>query len=917
MNPERWDKIKEIFSQAADLPPADREFFLSSYPNSEAAIIDEVRRLLAADENPRFEKPIAIVSPLWNERETQKDAGKQIGSYRIIREIGRGGMGIVYEAVREIDDVAQKVALKILQPGVASGTLLSRFRRERQILAALEHPHIARLLDGGSDADGTPFLSMEFVDGIPIDEFCDQKNLSVPERLRLFLQICAAVSFAHSRLVVHRDLKPPNILVTKDGAVKLLDFGISKILSDEQSLLGQTVTRFGMMTPAYASPEQIKGEQLTTASDIYSLGLILYELLTGAKAYAFPSDRADEMAKIICASEPVRPSSVVLGSARNTKSSTAKNGAPRTSDKASMTNPKSLRGDLDNIVLKALRKETSRRYVSVEQFAGDIRRHLNGLPVIARPATFFYRVEKFITRNRLSVIAGMLIFLVLAGGIAATSWQAYRAEQQRQIAERQKRNAEQRFRQVRELANNIVFKYYDEAQKLPNSTVMRQMFVDDSLAYFNSLAEDASADDGLKSELARTFLRIGAVQGRPSSPNLGNTSGALENYRKGIELLEFLAESSGDTRLQGDLIAAYTDYAVILRQSGNKAESAEIFQKANALAEKYAQSSPNDETLFLKIVVLYLFYGEILPIGAAEGENIPVFSKVIELSENFLESQPGDLRASNYLAAGCERKGDQFLILARSARERGEYEAAKRYLAEAQKLYKRYLAISENLTRTHPGNVISPALYASANASQAAYLIETAEFDKALSNLQKSLDFYGALLEKDDAHVGLKTYVADIEGKFGIIYYRTSKTKKAESKFARAERLIDKAVQTDPNNFDFAKQRAQIKFSRADELLRLKNVKQARRHYTQAYFELREIAKVKDPEYARSLEATFSEKLGDCLAAESDGRKATFEYEKALAIWQKTPALNIYGNIEKDKAFLIEKKLNNAKINST
>lgn len=543
MNSQKWQKIKAVFGEAVELSAAngERERFLESQSRTTAGeIISEVRRLLAADEKNDVFQPVADVARLWHDAEGEAAvpdlAGAEIGGYLVRREIGRGGMGLVYEARRKGEDFSQTVALKLLRRGMDSDALIRRFRRERQILASLEHPNIARMLDGGRAADGTPYLAMEYVEGAPLDVFCAGQNLSVNERLRLFLQICRAVSFAHSRLVVHRDLKPSNILVAADGSVKLLDFGIAKILSPENDSSNQTVTQLGMMTPRYASPEQISGAFVSTATDVYSLGLILFELLTDAPAYEISSNRPDEIAKVICEVEPVRPSSVVNGSRQTTKNRTAENEGHRTKGKRYTTNPKSLRGDLDTIVLKALRKDPARRYASVEQFANDIRRHLDGLPVIARPDTFAYRVSKFIRRNRVSVIAAMLVFVVLAGGIAATGWQAYRAERQRKIAE-------QRFRQVRELANNIVFKYYDEAEKLPNSTRMRQMFVDDSLAYFNSLADDASSDDQLKSELARTFLRIGRVQGRPISPNLGDTAGALEITAKASNCLNLWSKN--------------------------------------------------------------------------------------------------------------------------------------------------------------------------------------------------------------------------------------------------------------------------------------------------------------------------------------------------------------------------------------
>lgn len=916
MNPEKWRKIKENFNRAMDLPLAERESFLASFSDSDMAA--DVRKLLAADEKNNFANPIAGVAHLWREEdeEATEQIGEEIGGYRILREIGRGGMGMVYEARRDAEDFSQTVALKILRRGADSTELLRRFRRERQILASLEHPRIARMLDGGRSADGTPFLAMEFVAGKPVDEFCNDENLNVEQRLRLFLQICDAVSFAHSRLVVHRDLKPSNILVTGDCAVKLLDFGISKILSEEENTNNRTITQFAMMTPQYASPEQIKGEPITTASDIYTLGLILYELLTGVRAYSFPTHHAAELAKIISESEPVRPSSVVRDANRwsvENKNSTKRNeertkdDGPKTNLKSQSLNPKSLRGDLDTIVLKALRKEPSRRYSSVEQFAGDIERHLDGLPVIARPDTFSYRMEKFVKRNRVYVMTGALIFFTLAGGIAIAGWQARRARQQQ-------RAAEKRFNQVRELANNIVFKYYDEAEKFPNSTAMRQMFVDDSLSYFNSLAQEADTDDALRSELARTFLRIGRVQGAPSSPNLGRTAEAIENYRKGIDLLEPIIGKSEDTTLRGDLVRAYADYAVVLRQSGNQAEGENALRQAIALAEKLSEAARNDEKLFAKITPVYLFYGESLPVGIGADESIQAFDKVIDRCEQFLALQPDNLRAKNYLAVGCENKGNAFLVLARAAREDEDFEAEKKYLDEAGKSFERYIEIAGNLLLTNSGNVIAPALYASANVSQASYFTETAEYAGALRNLQKSLDFYGTQLEKDNAHIGLKTQVADIEQRFAVVYFRLGEIEKAERKFARAFELMDKAIEIDPKNFDFAKQRVEMKFNYAEEFLRRKDTKKARRLYEKAFVEFFEIAKTVNPEYAQSAQANYLEKLGNCFLRENSTQNAIAEYRKAAEIWRKTTPLNLSGTVQKDKPLILEKKISRLRL---
>ncbi|HRH44383.1 MAG TPA: serine/threonine-protein kinase, partial [Pyrinomonadaceae bacterium] len=848
MNPEKWQKIKELFNQAVEMSPTECEIFLQNLADAE--IRSEVLKLIEAEKQNNFAEPVANLSNLWREGFAENYIGKEICGYKIIREIGHGGMGIVFEAVRQKDDFSQTVALKLLKKGMDSDAMLRRFSNERQILASLEHPNIARLLDGGRSEEGTPFFAMEFVNGIPFNEFCNEKDLSISQRLRLFLQVCSVVSFAHSRLVVHRDLKPSNILVTADGIVKLLDFGISKVISNEADYKTQTVTSLGMMTPKYASPEQISGQIVSTSSDIYSLGLILYELLTGVSAYNFPNNRPDEIAKIICEREPQRPSSVVSGQWSVTSENTDSNHGQSTNPKSKITNPKSLRGDLDNILLKALQKLPARRYASVEQFANDIQRHLEGLPVIARPDTFSYRLEKFVKRNRVYVMTGTLLFITLIAGVAATSWQAYRAEKQRKLAE-------ERFNQVRELANNIVFKYYDEAEKLPNSTPIREMFVKDSLAYFDSLSQDSNADDLLKSELGRAFLRIARVQGRPSSPNLGQTSQAIENYRKGIEILEPIILKSSDTTLQAEFLVANADYAVVLRQNGRIEESNKFYQKAISIGEEFLRLNPENEMIASRLAVSYLFWGNSLPVGFAENENIWAYKKVIGICEKLLQKNPNDLRLNNYLIGAADSKATALLALAKSAQFDENFELEKKYLAEAKSLLERNIEISKKLVHLYPNQVLPPATLAAAELSYATVLIETEEYEKALPILQSSEKIYRKSLEMDKVSVGQKLEVSTVEQRLGTIYSRTGKANQADSLFGSSFKYLDYLVEKDAENFDFIKTRGEAKFNYGDELLRRGESEKARQVFQKAFDEMFETANKKDTTYAKSLQALY------------------------------------------------------------
>ena len=530
MIPERWKRVEALFEQALETPEAERSQFLQKIDDE---LRPEVESLLSAhgqaflDEPDRFFSSEGIDSLL---------AGETIDRYRIIREIGRGGMGAVFLAERADDEYQKKVAIKLIKRGTDTDSVLRHFRNERQILASFDHPNIARLFDGGTTESGLPYFVMEYIDGLPIDEYCNTHALSVIERLKLFREVCNAVSYAHRHLVIHRDIKRSNILITAEGVPKLLDFGIAKILQqgDGAEPLA-TMTGMRVMTPEYASPEQVRGKPMTTASDVYSLGLVLYELLTGQLPYRFTSRSPHDVARVITEQEPTRPSTAVKG--RDSRIGPNRTDFPDSSDSRFTLHPsRSLRGDLDNIVLLALRKEPERRYQSVEQFSEDIRRHFEGRPVHARKDTVGYRAAKFVRRNKLALAAAALVLVSLIGGIIATSWQAH-------IATREKARAERRFNDVRKLANNVLFDYHDAIKSLPGATKVRERLVKDALNYLDSLAGEAHGDPALQRELAAAYERVGDVRGGGSSGNLGDIGGAVESYTKALRIREALHRS--------------------------------------------------------------------------------------------------------------------------------------------------------------------------------------------------------------------------------------------------------------------------------------------------------------------------------------------------------------------------------------
>ena len=426
-----------MLHNALEADARDRHELLARECGSDVGLRREVESLIASyEQDERFLEGGSAA--LERRDEDEWFAGRRIGPYELTREIGRGGMGTVFLASRADAEFRKWVAVKLVRRGMDTKQILSRFRQERQILASLEHPNVARLLDGGTTDEGLPYFVMEYIEGEPIDRYCSARRLATVDRLRLFRAVCGAVQYAHQNLLVHRDLKPGNILVTPDGVPKLLDFGIAKLLKPElyDYTIAQTVAPMRPMTPDYASPEQVRGQAITTASDIYSLGVLLYELLTDRHPYELNGKGMGELERAICEQEPEKPSAVVRAS-RQRRGFTRRTPRPSYPPSAELYKlPKRLTGDLDNIVLMAMRKEPHRRYPSVEQLSDDIRRHLEGLPVGARKDTFGYTTGKFIRRHRAGTIAAIMIVATLIAGVLGTASQARRARQQRDRAER-------------------------------------------------------------------------------------------------------------------------------------------------------------------------------------------------------------------------------------------------------------------------------------------------------------------------------------------------------------------------------------------------------------------------------------------------------------------------------------------------
>ncbi|MGH9747665.1 MAG: protein kinase domain-containing protein [Candidatus Acidiferrales bacterium] len=600
MMPEDWLRVRSILEPALELNPPDRSRFLDDVC-TDAVLRRDVESLIELHEQAGTDflnsPPIPAEFAGDDDAQFHLTPGSRVGAYKILGEIAQGGMGAVYRAVRADGQYTQEVALKVLRSGSGAELTAARFRNERQILASLDHPNIAKLFDGGTTADGRPYFVMELIDGLPITAYSDQRMLSIEARLKLFHAVCTAVQYAHQRLVIHRDIKPTNILVTPDGIPKLLDFGIAKVLDPNLRAPNSTVTAgLWMMTPEYASPEQLRGEVVTTATDVYSLGLVLYELLTGRRAYRLDGKSPHEMAQLVCSFEPQRPS---LAIGRDDSVPSEESQPRKAADLCSLRGcsparlKKQLSGDLDTIALMALRKDSSRRYASVEQFAEDVRRHLDRVPVTARDDTAWYRVSKFVGRHKAGVAAGVIVSLTILGGLALILHEAQVAREQAAIARQQRARAERRFNDVRKLANSLMFEVHDSIKDLPGATHARKLLVERAQEYLDSLSQEASGDLALQRELADAYDRVGDLLGYTGAANLGDFDGAQRSYKKALAIRESAAASApGDAQAQGELLNDYFRMSFVRQDAGDFPGALSYLQKALPVAQKLAATHP-------------------------------------------------------------------------------------------------------------------------------------------------------------------------------------------------------------------------------------------------------------------------------------------------------------------------------------
>lgn len=701
----------------------------------------------------------------------------QIGAYRIVEEIGRGGVGVVYLAIKEVAGVRTRVAVKVLKRGMDTDDLLRRFELERQLLAALDHPNIARLLDAGATEDGRPYFVMEHIKGRPLDRYCDEKQLSVRDRLALFGKVCSAVQFAHQNLVVHRDIKPGNILVTDNGEPKLVDFGIAKLLNPNLSPVEYepTAAYVRLMTPEYASPEQVRGDQISTASDIYSLGVVLFELLTGKRPYRLPSRVLEEVRRIICEEEPDRPSTAVTriepvpaGQARSPLSGplstvgAGSRGAGHTTVGMSVRRrdterlARRLSGDLDNIVLKALRKEPNRRYTSAEQFAQDIQRHLDGFPVVARPDTVGYRARKFVQRHRASVTAASLVAAALLLGMAGTTYYAQRAEHAYGLEKTQREHADRLAGDLREVLASLASDV-DTAIQTRGATEARQLLFGESRKRLERLETEYPADAALQFDLSLVRERLGDAIGGVRSGSGFDRDGALEHYQAALKTRESLLQASpSDQRLAAAVAGALVKVGDMLRDKSAIDAALTNYQRAENLLLAIPAADRTHETT-RRLIAASLSSGQALATKQQRASAQSSYQAALSAAEETLLTNPGDDDTKRDRTVALLALGD----LARSSGD----------LDEARRRYDAALAQRRSLALGSPEGSRQKRDLAVALFSLGSVQLDQKDTQAAIASLTEANDLVDQLLRDDPNDARARRDAALYRGKLAEVAF--------------------------------------------------------------------------------------------------------------------------------------------------
>ena len=745
MTPERWQQVKEILNAALDRQGPAREAYLVEVCGDDNDLRGELDTLIKANDNAGefLESPATGAVPHYT----------RIGPYQIIEEVGHGGMGSVYRAVRDDDQYQQEVAIKLIRPGMDTAFVRGRFRFERQVLAFLSHPNIARLLDGGTTEDGLPYFVMEFVDGLPITRYCTEHSLNIRQRCQLFQKVCGAVAFAHRNLIIHRDLKPANILIAKDGEPKLLDFGIAKILLPEFAPdATKTLAAARMLTPDYASPEQVTGELVSTATDIYSLGANLYELLAGTVPHKFGKATITEVERVIRDVDPPPPSAA---------------------------GGRDLKGDLDNIILKAIEKDPIRRYSSVEQFSEDLGRYLEGQPVMARHPTLMYRAAKFVRRNRFAVTAGSVVLLVTLLGTATTFWQA-------NVARAERDRAQRRFTEVRTLANTLILEL-DGVIASEGPVQARALIAQRAVQYLDRLSHETTGDQALQIELANAYEHLGNIQGRPATSNLGHADEALATYRKALLIRNAMADAAPkDIAAQSALATCLQRIGAMHRSMGDSKKSLELEHKALEIRENLLKVNPSNLEVKRDVATSYSTLASAFTEMGRWDEVLEARKRALELSTEIANANPNaSSDVANMSATKLRLAGIQLIHGSKP---------------EALKNYRGAVEIDKQLLEKTPRNPQRKLNLAASYQGLGGALEDTGDLGGALAAFHEALEIRQELSTADPKDWRTASLYASTHYRIGLLELKRAQPDEARSSLLRAYDIRTNLSQSNPSN---------------------------------------------------------------------------------------------------------------------
>jgi serine/threonine protein kinase len=710
MRIDRWNLIEEIFQSALERPLPERHDFVIQACGDDSELRSEVESLLASDRDATTVLNSLVAGDLRDlvDKSAVSEAGLDLGPYRLVRELDSGGMGIVYLGVRSDDHYFQIVAIKLIRRGLETPELVQRFRAERQILAALSHPNIGTILDGGETPDGRPFIVMEYVEGQPITLASETRNLSIRQRIELFRSVCAAVHYAHQKLVIHRDIKPSNVLVTPEGMVKLIDFGVSKPVLPQSMPVDFPRTQDGqrLLTPDYASPEQFLGKELTTATDIYSLGVLLFEVLTGSRPYTLHDVSPATAERIVC-QEQVRKPSSVAGLREQTR--------------------RELRGDLDTIVLTAMEKDISRRYQSAQHLEEDLSRFLLGKPIFARKPTLTYRLGKFIGRHRPA--AAMAVALIALSTAVLL------------LHQRQHREIDQQVKDVETLADSAISDLTEKLEQSPGPTEQKAELFQRALSYLERLRQSSGNDPRLLLELSKAYARVGDLQGSPFVANLGDPGTAIKSYQESLR-----AATEARNLLPGDestiaVIEAYHRLGGTQSFLGNVKEAQDSYQKSLSLAREFSLKNPEDPIRKRLLAMSYAGIGDVQLISLQPDKALANFR---EAFQTFGAAETGTEDHDRTLI-------DLHLRIARALNELGPQQ-------EALANDRRAIAISEQLSRNYPSSTPLKRLLFTASQNivlplAGRDLMNVGDSDQAQLYARKALALADEIAASDDKNV--------------------------------------------------------------------------------------------------------------------------------------------------------------------